>query len=256
MFTLLAAVVFGFSINASADNHEGPTSGVAETWVVTVDMGSQAAFEEAFKTHMAVREEAGDPANWQVYTNHTGSNMNTYYIRNCCSQWADFDAYRSWEEENANVMADWGANVHPHTSNYGHHYSMVDYVNSHWPGDTEHKFVGVTTYEIAPGSGQAFDAAKAELSQAALTGGWSEAGHRWAWSSAVDGENSVSLAIPHENFADMAEPDPTLYQFMSKHMGSEEAASESFARFTAAISGSSYKIYAHRPDLSMSMSDE
>lgn len=250
LFTLMVVLALSININAMADDHEGPTSGIAETWVVTVDMASQPAFEEAFKAHMAVRAEAGDSRHWDVYTSHTGSSMNTYYIRSCCTQWADHDAYEAWGQDNPNVAADWNENVHPHVANYGHHYSMVDFANSHWPEGTGYKFVGVTSYEIAPGSGQAFDAAKAELSQAALTGGWSETGQAWAWSSSVDGEYSVSLAIPHENYADMAQPDPTFFEYLSEHMGSAEAAQEAFGRFTAATEGSSYKIYAHRPDMS------
>lgn len=248
---LTATMLMAVSMSAIAQD-DGPTSGIAEAWVVTVDMASQPAFEEAFKAHVAVRAEAGDPANWQVYTDHTGDGMNTYYIRNCCSQWADLDAYEAWSQENSNVAADWGTNVHPHVTNYGHHYSMVDFANSNWPEGTKYKFVGVTTYDIKAGSGQQFDAVKAELSQIARNEGWAESGNTWAWSSSIDGPNTVNLAIPHENYADMAAPDPTFFQFLSDHLGSEEAATEIFQRFTAATDGSSYKIYAHRPDLSMS----
>ena len=162
------------------------------------------------------------------------------------------DAYEAWGAENPGVSEDWNANVHPHVASYGHHYSEVDVENSNWGGDVEYKFVGVTSYSIKPGSGQQFNAAKNELSQIALNEGWAAAGHNWAWSSAIDGGTSVSLAIPHENYADMSDPDPTFFQFLTEHLESEEAAAEIFQRFTTATDGNTYQIYRHRDDLSMS----
>lgn len=249
-FILLVAILLSISTQAVAQD-DAPTSGIAESWVMTVDMASQPAFEAAFKAHVAARAEAGDPASWQVYTSNTGNSLNQYFVRNCCFQWADRDAYDAWAEE-SNIQADWNENVHPHVANYGHHFTLVDFANSNWPQGTEARFVGVTTYDIKPGSGQQFNAAMSELSQIAKNDGWAEAGNAWAWSSAIDGSNVVSLVIPHANYADMAPPDPTFYQFLSESLGSEEAASEIFQRFTGATSGSNYKIYTHRADLSMS----
>jgi hypothetical protein len=253
IFVVMTALLLTISFSATAQDDDGPPGQIAEVWVVSVSLENQPAFEEAFNNHMNVRKEAGDPASWQTFTNNTGDSLSTYFIRNCCFSWADRDAYDAWGEENPEVSADWNENVHSLVSNYGHHFSEVDFENSNWPDEgSEVKFVGVTSYRIKPGAGQQFDAAKNELSQIALNEGWAEAGHNWAWSSSVDGPTTVNLVIPHENYADMANPDPTFFQFLSQHLGSEEAAAEIFQRFTGATKGAEYTIYTHRADMSMS----
>ena len=138
---------------------------------------------------------------------------------------------------------------------YEHHYSEVDFENSHWPeAEGDPAFVAVTTYHIKVGSWQAFNAAKADISQIAINNGWAEAGHAWGWTSAVNGPASVSLAIPESNYADLAGPDPSFFQFLSEHLGSEDEARAKFAALTDATKHITYEIYAHRPDLS-SISD-
>ncbi|HKJ16159.1 MAG TPA: hypothetical protein VJ984_02260 [Xanthomonadales bacterium] len=251
----LAAILLASSYPTMAQ--EGPEGNVAEAWIVNVDMASQPAFEEAFKAHVDVRKKHNDPFEWHVYVQETGNSMSTYMIRACCFAWAEKDAYETWGEENPEVNADWGEYVHPHVSSYGHHYSTLDFANSNWPDDgSEINFVGVTSYQIKTGHSAQFEAVKAELSQIALNEGWAQAGHHWAWTSSVDGANTVNLAVPHENFASMATPDPDFFQFLSQHLGSEEAAAGIFQRFTDATDGSDYTIYRHRSDLSMSDSDQ
>lgn len=251
---LAMAVLLAFSLAVQADDDESDDAGnIAEAWMMTVDMASQPAFEEAFKAHLEVRKQHDDPFEWHTYVQETGNAMSTYLVRACCFAWADKDSYETWGEENPEVSADWGENVHPHVSSYGHHYSTVDFANSNWPEDAgNHQFVGVTDYQVKNGHGQAFELVKGELSQIALNEGWAEAGHHWAWTAAVDGPNTVHLVIPHENYADMAAPEQTFFQFLSEHLGSDEAAAEIFQRFNAATDGSEYNIFRHRTDMSMS----
>jgi len=227
---------------------DGPPGNIVEMWVIHAS--DSAGFEEALKAHMPVRKANNDPYGWQTFTNGTGDDLNTYYIRHCCFSWNDRDAYDTWEAANPAVQEDWNSKVHPHVASYEHHFEEMDFENSYWPDGSEPvKFVGVTTYKIKADGWQAFNAAKDELSQIAINNGWASDGRRWAWVWSVDGKPTVGLAIPFENYADMTDPDPSYFEFLSGQIGPEEAAAK-FEAFTAATRGSSYQIYTYRPDLS------
>ncbi|MDX1556280.1 MAG: hypothetical protein R3212_09660 [Xanthomonadales bacterium] len=245
----LSALVFAIATPAMAQ--DGPPGNVAEMWTVYVDFANQPAFEEAVKGYMALAKEMNAPQHWEAYKKNTGDDFDAYYFRTCCFSWADRDAIDAWHEANPALQENWNANAHPHVSGYEHDFETIDFENSHWPEDmAEPKFVGVTTHKLKSGSGQQFNAVKDELSQIAKNHGWSEQGHEWAWVESVNGKYSVSLAIPHMDYADMADPDPSFFEFLSGHLGSDEAAAAKFEAFSSAIEGSYYEIYTHYPDLS------
>jgi len=248
---LRAAVsVFLLLSTAATFAQDEPPGNLAETWVVHVDPANGQAFENAIKAHLALRKENEDPFNWSTFVNNTGE-LGAYYFRACCFSWADLDAYNSWANEHPQVQAHWDGNVHPHVAGYKHHFSEVDFENSHWPeAAADFRFVGVTTWMIKPGGWQEFDAVKGEISQIAINKGWASDEHQWGWSSAVDGAQSMSLSIPFTNYADMTSPDPSFFEFLTEQLGSEEAAANKFAAMNDATEKSSYQIYMRRPDLS------
>jgi hypothetical protein len=248
---IISVLALSFSSGIFAQQTQGT---LAESWAMTIKKGEQANFEAAFKAHAAVRKQAGDPRQWDVYVPVTGDNMAVYGIRTCCFTWADQDAYTEWERTHPEVMADWGSNVDQYVAHYGHYFSEVDLDHSHW-GDSGQaiKYVGVTNYTIEPGKGAAFNAARAELSQIAINQGWAE-NHRWAWMDQVGGEPVVSLAVPFANFADMGDDEQTFRSFLVEQAG-EEGAEELMERLGDSIESSNYEIWAHRPDLSTSSTD-
>jgi hypothetical protein len=247
--TVLAILLLVAGAPAGAQEEmDGPPGDIVEMWVVHAS--DPAAFEQAIKAHMPIRKANNDPFDWQVFTNGTGDELNTYYFRHCCFSWNDRDAYDAWEAASTAVEEDWGTNVDPHVASYEHHFEQIDFENSYWPDGSETiKFVGVTTYKIKADGWQAFNGAKDELSQIAINNGWASEGRRWAWVWSVDGRPTVSLAIPYENYADMTDPDPSFFEFLSGQIGAEEAAAK-FGAFTAATEGSRYHVYTSRPDLS------
>ena len=246
--TLFVIPMLAVGTALAQEEMDGPPGNIVEMWVIHAS--DPAAFETAIKAHMPIRKANNDPFDWQVFTNGTGDDLKVYYFRHCCFAWNDRDAYDTWEESAAAVNEDWGKNVDPHVASYEHHFEQIDFENSHWPDGSEPvKFVGVTSYRIKPDGWQAFNAAKDELSQIAINNGWASDGRRWAWVWSVDGKPEVGLAIPYENYADMTDPDPSFFEFLSGQIGAEEAAAK-FGAFTAATSGSRYDIYTYRPELS------
>lgn len=248
---ILATVVATLLTALPAMAQDDPPGNVAEMWTVYVDFENQPAFEEAVKGYMTLAKEMGGPQHWEAYRKNTGKDFHAYYFRSCCFTWAQRDEIDAWHEENPGLQENWNANAHPHVSGYEHDFETIDFENSHWPDDMgQPKFVGVTTYKVKHGASQQFSAIAAELSQIAKEHGWAEQGHEWAWVNSVNGKNTVAIAIPHMNYADMEMPDPTFYQFLAEHLGSEEAAAGKFEEINASTDGSYYDIYTHYPDLS------
>jgi len=238
-------------IPALAAEEDAPP-GVADMWVVTPKDGQSSEFEAAFKAHIAFRAENGDTRAWQTYTVIAGDDMNKYYVRYCCINWADQDAYTGLEQ-NKGMQKHWNDNVDQHVSSYEHYFADLDLENSNWPANAgEFAFYGVTSWTPRPGTGTQRGAAIAEFKAIATEHGWDKS---WSWSWRIGGDSQLSLVIPYNDYAAMAPPEPTFSAFVREHIG-EEAAAELFERFSSSFWGSSYTVYAHRPDLSMSDGDE
>jgi hypothetical protein len=129
----------------------------------------------------------------------------------------------------------------------------VDWSNSHWnEGADSSRLYGVTEWAIKGGHGAGFAAAREKMSQIAINQGWANTERNWAWMTTVGGRSTESIVIPYKNYADMAPGEESFFQFLSKHLGSEEAAGDLLKSLSAASWGSSYTVWEHRPDLSMS----
>lgn len=243
--TLLALALLFASVPIDAQDESPPN--VAELWVVTVDYPNAAAFEEAFKKHVVVREAAEDPRDWSVYTTAAGDGLDEYYIYYCCFDWADADAYEAWTNSSG-VMGDWFANVAPHIDDYRHQYSMIDTQNSNWNVDiNDYRFIGVTSWTPKPEAAMSMNSAISALSAVGKENGWADP---WSWSYNIGGPNQLHLASPYSNYAEMAPPEQNYFQFVAEHLGMEEAV-RLFNEFGNSFWGSSYKLYMRRADLSM-----
>lgn len=243
----LAALLLASGTTAFAQDE--PAGNIVEMWTFHVAKDNIAEFEEAMKAHVALRKEAGDPFHWETYTKNTGS-LGGYYVRACCFAWADRDAYESWYADHPQVAEHFQANVDPLVKGYEHDFEETDFENSHWPEDSgPFKYVGVTTYKLAPGGWSAVSAARREISQAAINEGWASDENRWAWALSVNGHPSIALVVPFKNYADMAEPEPNFYQFLGEAIGEDETQAL-FEKFSSGTKGSHYEIYTYRPELS------
>lgn len=244
-FSLLAFILLPFTLFAQESS-----SNLAESWEFVPKPGQQADFEAAFREHVAIRVEAGDPRAWDVYVPEVGNALDTYAVRHCCFAWAEQDAYQEWNIEHSEVFKHWNDKVAPHVASIGHYYYELDLANSHMPeeGGPPH-FVGVTRFSIAPGKAAQFHAVRTEISQIALNQGWSAAGNHWSWFDRVGGTPLAGIGIPFESFADMAPGEQQFSSFLVEHMG-EESAAALMERLSSSISGSSYTIWVRRHDMS------
>ena len=243
--TFLVSCCLLLAPTANAQDEDPPN--IADLWIVTVDYPNSAAFEEAFKTHLAARTEAGDSRNWQTYTVVAGGELDTYGVRYCCFNWADADAYAEWFQSSG-ILDHWNEHVAQYVDDYSHHFQYLDLDNSNWPEDPpDYRYFGVTSWQLKPGTTGTRRAAIKALSAVGKEHEW---GLPWSWQSSIGGDDTLSLVTPYANFADMEPPEQSFFEFATEHLGAEETA-RLFNEFGSSFWSSEYNIYEHRPDLSM-----
>ena len=93
---------------------------------------------------------------------------------------------------------------------------------------------------------------KDKMSQAAIENGWDS---NWLWLSRIGGKSMMAVATSYENYADMAPPEQSLFEFMTEKLGAEEAGSM-FADFASGYSDSDYTVWKFHPGLSATQDDE
>ncbi len=246
---LLAGAFYLLPLSAMADEEPGP---LAEMWLVTVDISDMGKFQSALKDHLALRTEKGDPWKWQVYTTVVGENLDQIAIRYCCISWADVDSYAKWENDNPEIFTDWMEKVDPYVNKTERYFEQMDWKNSHWAEEANtSKLFGVTEWVVKGEHGVDFAAAREKMSQIAINQGWATDERNWIWATTIGGRKTESVVVPYENYAAMAPDEESFYAFLTKQLGSEEAAAELLKAFNSATWGSSYTVWQHRPDLSM-----
>lgn len=252
VLSLIAAMSFMLPAVTLAADAPPP---LADIWYVTPKEGHDAQLREALGEHMAFRAEHGDPRSWNVYTPMLGDELDRYAIRFCCFNWADQDSYRAWRSGATEIDEHFKKHVLPLTKKAAHYFESIDWGNSHWVDAAgSYKFFAVTEFNIKPGSGQDFDAARDKMSQVALNQGWATDDHPWLWASTIGGKLQESVIIPHENFASLDRGQEDFMTFLSRHMG-PEAAAELGKQFSGASWSTDFQIWEHHEDLSMSKGD-
>jgi hypothetical protein len=232
------------------------TPPLVEMWVMVPKAGHSQELTEALKKHMAFRSEQGDPRNWNTYTPLLGDELDRVAVRSCCHNWADIDAYAEWSRAQPAVGAHFNEHVAPHVESYGHYFEEIDWAGSHWNDKASaYKYFAVTEFALKAGHAAEFHAARDKMSQIAINQGWANDERSWIWSTTIGGKPRVSVVVPHENFASMADTGEGFMDFLARNLGSQEAAAELLKQFSAATWGSDYQVWVHRDELSMASSD-
>jgi len=244
----LAALFLMLPVLLHADDAPPP---LAEMWVVTPKQGQGSEFRKALADHMAFRAEHGDPRAWQVYTPMLGDDLGRFAIRYCCFTWSDQDSYQAWSDSAEKINTHFNENVAPHSEKWAHYFESMDWGNSHWAeGAGAVAYYAVTEFNIKPGHGQDFDAARDKMSQIALNQGWASTERSWLWASTIGGKPQESIIIPHQNFASFEPGKEDFVTFLSRHLGAEQAA-ELLQQFSGASWSTDYQIWEFQSDLSI-----
>ena len=236
---------------AVADSHEDDERAkLTDVWIMVPKQGMEAQFDAAAKAHMAYRAEQEDSRDWQAFRAVIGDKVNVVQWRYCCFDWADQDAYIV-EDDEKGLGAHWNENVHQYVDHYHHYFDTMDWENSHWPeGEDTGPYYGVTSWVWKENAGPGPSEARKKFSQIALKEGWAESGKKWLWHERIGGKGKLMIAIPFSDFADMAPPEQSFFEFMMEQMDSEEEVMELFNTFGSGFSSSDYTVWVHDQNLS------
>ena len=218
---------------------------LAESWVMTPKSDKVGDFQQALKDHSKHRAELKDPRKWDLYSQVLGNNMDTVIARSFGFSWADMDAYASWSQDK-NPGQHFNDAVMPKLSNLGHYLSVIDDANSHWGPEVTFRYVGVSSYNVKQGHQGAMEKDIKLFSDVAKANNWP---YNWSWSDSVTGGAEVYLAVPYQNWAEMAPPDETFAELLDKHFGDETKTEETLQRWDSHFESLDYDVYALRPDL-------
>lgn len=242
--SLLGTALMLIPLSLFAQDDRAPLSNV---WLVQPKQGMATQFESAVKSHMAWRKDAGETRNWETYSAAVGRNPSLYQFRTGGMQWADMDALVAEDQQKA-FSTNWMDNVDQYVDHYHHYIEQADFENSKWPPDLgQHPYYGVTTWNWKEGTGPESREARIKLSQLGIENDWEG---NWLWLTRVGGEPVMMLVAEYDNYADMAPPEPSYFEFVTELLGSAEEAGALFSQFANGYTGSSYTVWAHRPDLS------
>jgi len=218
-------------------------------WQFTPRADAMGSFEAALKAHMEFRQEQGDAWSWGIGQVVVGEKVGTYYALSGAHSWADFDAYNNSAFTQL-ADAHWGATVQPLVENEMNWISRGLPEMSRLPEEPmEPTLFEVTTFYLNPGGEFAFNDAIGKLLQAV-----SDAGAPMYWSASTPRVGTegptISIMGMAEDWAGLAEPDPTMEQVLTEAYG-EDGAMEIFNQFASAYHHYTSFIVVARPDLSI-----
>ncbi|MBA3563773.1 MAG: hypothetical protein H0W33_07150 [Gammaproteobacteria bacterium] len=168
---------------------------------------------------MKWRRDNGETWSWMTWRPVTGDRMNSIYVRSGEHTLADMDAY---EEFSAKAGAHWNRTVDQYVESYATWITETDSDLEVWPEDLQPNLIQAYTYRLKPGGDRSFDAALKKIHQGLVKVNWGEPFSISRVISGSDG-NEVSVILPYENYADMAEPEKSLVAALSEAFGEEEA---------------------------------
>lgn len=228
---------------AFADNHTPQV--LSETWVLTPKNDKFEDMRGGMKKHLEYIKKLKEPRVWRFYSPVLGNQLESIAVRSFGFSWADMDVYRDRSTKNDSQKS-FNEKVDIHVSNYEHYMSVIDTSNSNWGPDVKYRYVGVTSYMVKLGHRAAVEADKKLLSDAAKAKNWP---FNWEWADSVSGQDMMQLAVPYQNWANMAPPEITFAEILTKHLGDEAEAKKVLERWSSHFSSISYNIWALHEDM-------
>jgi hypothetical protein len=243
IITLIAAAIFSCGTALQAGEEEK----IHKMFHVQIKPGHADAYYAALAEHCEWRREQGDPWTWWIYTITNGQDVGDCVIRSGPITWADMDSYEEFLDKGSTKY--WEA-VGEHVEDITSWIATKDTRFERWHPEMEKiQYVTVIEYKLKSGKGKAFgDAVK--VYHDAITEHDYPTYYIFDWVVNGGEGSSVTLAVFHENYADMAPPEERMPAFMARVLG-EEGAAEAYENFTASVKTTSSKIVKYLPELSV-----
>ena len=213
---LLAALTLGLisqNLLAQEDN-------LHRMYHIKLKTGHATAFYEDLNGHSEWRREQGDAWTWWVHAVVNGENHGDCIIRSGPLTWADLDTYEAFDAKASNKFwEDLGEHIEDATS----WISMGDkrFVRQH-PQMEKVQLIQVVKYDLKPGMSKQFTDTVQTYHEAIMEHDY-PIYYTFDWLINGGTGNQVTLALFHENWADMAPPEEKMMEFMARVLGEEEA---------------------------------
>jgi len=247
ILTALLACVFCqlFAAVASAQSDEPGT--VAKLWIIKPKADAADKFEQALARYVEWRRKNNDPWHWDVYVQVDGADAGTYYARSGGHQWADFDRYEEFDRKSE---VQWNATVAQYVASAQSSLSEEMPTLSNFPSDaTGYRLFTVISYDLKPGHAEDFNQAMKTIVDILRGAQWP---HHWAVINAITGPSlpAAVLVIPHKNWADMAEPDPNVFEAVAAKVG-QAGAEQMFDAVSSSVRTSQSGVLASLPQFTV-----
>jgi hypothetical protein len=216
---------------------------VTDTWIFWPKDGQALKFEAAVKEHAAWRKNAGEGFTWSVYQPVVGRDLSFYVIRTRGHHWQDFDANEEWTVK-SKARDVFTQKLGPYIARMEHYFGEYDLDNSHYTDSDDYKYFYVNEMHVELGS-------RAEVMTALSTIHKALVDEKWPYSYLIEwtvgGKESMNLIVPMKGYADLADPNPSVRQVLTKTLGSQGAAAAVVRQFNRAFDDALATVYVFRP---------
>lgn len=240
-FVLLAGCALLAANAARAQDYDGRLAFLTE-W--TIAAGSTADFEAGLKRHNEVHARHDDPVpllTWEVVT---GEDAGKYWRGSFGQHWADFD-----QDEVEGDAEDSAVNLDPYiTAAVPRIWGMMAEVSNAPDSPGPAALAEVVEFRVHMDGMEGFMGAIKSAHAATVKSEWPVP---YLWYALVNGgmRPTFALVLPHDDWADFKEPDPSFGEMVFGALGAE-AAGEMMSTFGATIKSEKTYVLAFRPDLS------
>lgn len=220
---------------------------VARIGVFQPKPGMTSQFEQGRKRHNQWHRSQNDSWAWDTWEVLIGENAGQYVTGTFGHKWADFDAFAT-KLEKADT-ADSNQNIQPYVQFAKPFlYAYLPDISRPPAGDTPAPLAQLLHFHLKQGAEMDFEQTIRKIHEAIQKTNWPA---HYMWYALVSGGPGpqMTLVLPHDNWADFKEPEPSFPQMLENAYGKDEAQAI-LKSFGTTVESERSEIIRYRPDLS------
>jgi hypothetical protein len=231
---------------APSSAQEPPPGLITKSYALDVKPGAFLTFESAYREHLRWHAKNEDGWAWNAWQVVNGAHLGRFLLLSHGHSWEDFD---SDPDMRASEWADFLTHVAPHLENLSSTLQTFEPTLSNWPADApQPRLVEITEFELSFDGFREFRSAIAKIHDAVVE---KDPDRHYGWFSTLNGSSglTMTLAVPHATWADLAPEEPPLWTLVAEVYG-EAGANEIRTAIAATVNRQQSYIVRYREDLS------
>jgi hypothetical protein len=243
---LIGVATLSLAIASPGVAQEKPGT-IAEVVVTRAKAGAVKAYEDGRKRHMAWHKRQNDPWSWHTWQAASGPYTGSYVTISFGHAWKDFD---TWEGRfGQGDTADVDLNLTPHTESATvAYYELLPELSRPPAGQAHTKMSEVVHFLLKPDKAAEFRHALQRAHEAIGKTNWPVTYLWYELSNGGEGPHFV-LVLPHNSWAEMAQPEMSFPAMLTKAFGPYETG-VILEGFDQSSRSQWSEILVYRPDLS------